>query len=511
MSIFVDGATSASTASPQPLAPTTTPSTNNKRIAPLPSVLETPSILTNRKWVIPPLPKPGRKPATDTPPTKRKAQNRAAQRAFRQRRAAKVGELEEQMKIIEQEDKQEQDQLKSEIERLQAEVEKYRGELFAWRDRCQRLEKELELKRGTGQASEAQLKLLRAEQPVSTEAVPLPSQTSTSDKPGIAQGTQSSQMQGQLPTEEVAIGCGKCSTNSRCECIEQAFNFEIMSADISSIVLKRPHSPSGSTGTKRRRQAPSSIITTDRDADMEIDFTTKPASQPDIGTSTSVQASGLENLVADPCGFCSNGTPCICAEMTFGPPTGRETRTAPTLMQCTPPPSDGDVIHPDPQASAGSINATSGFSSSNPCINGPGTCAQCQADPHSTLFCKSLASASRSALASTMNAQDKAGSAGPCCGTPGACPAVSESRDETSPGVTANADAAQPTVTCADAFTALSRHPAYERASGQLGEWLPQLQTIANHSRGMENRTAYEIESASVLGVLRFFDRRFGK
>ena len=415
------------------------------------------------------------------------------------------------MKIIEQEDKQEQDQLKSEIERLQAEVEKYRGELFAWRDRCQRLEKELDPERGTGQASEAQLKVLRAEQPISTDAVPLPPQTSTRHKPGIAQGMESSQMQGQLPTEEFAIGCGKCSTNSRCECIEQAFNFEIMNADISNIVPKRPHSPYRSTDNKRRRQAPSSTITTDRDADMEIDFTTKPASQPDIGTSTSVQASGLENLVTDPCGFCSNGTPCICAEITFGATTGRETRTVPTLMQCTPPPLDGDVIPPETQASAGTINATSGFSSSNPCINGPGTCAQCQADPHRTLFCKSLASARRSALASTMNAQDKAGSGGQRCGTPGACCAVSGSRDETNPGVTASTDAAQPTVTCADAFTALSRHPAYERASAQLGEWLPQLQAIANHSSGMENRTAYEIESASVLGVLRFFDRRFGE
>ncbi|SPQ21526.1 30cf1118-da73-4909-86a1-d81a5c66912c [Thermothielavioides terrestris] len=53
--------------------------------------------MTSKEWVIPPRPKPGRKPATDTPPTKRKAQNRAAQRAFRERRAARVGELEEQI------------------------------------------------------------------------------------------------------------------------------------------------------------------------------------------------------------------------------------------------------------------------------------------------------------------------------------------------------------------------------------------------------------------------------
>ena len=414
------------------------------------------------------------------------------------------------MKIIEEEDKREQDQLRSEIERLQAEVEKYNAELFAWRDRCQRLEKELDAERGMRQASETQSRVLRAGLPISTDAVPLPRRSPIRHKSGIAQGMHSSQMQDLLsPTEEVAIGCGECSTNSRCECIEQAFNIEIMSSDISNNVPKRAHSPYGSTGTKRHRQTPNSIVKTNPDADMEIDFTTKPASQPDIGTSISVQASGHENLVADPCGFCSNGTPCICAEMTFGAPTGRETRTVPALMQCTPPPSDGDVIRPDLQASAGSISVIT--SSSDPCINGPGTCAQCQADPHSTLFCKSLASARRSALASTMKVQDLAESAVQCCGKPGACCGVSESRDQTSPGVTANTDASRPTVTCADAFTALSRHPAYERASAQLGEWLPQLQATANHPGGMENRTAYEIESASVLGVLRFFDRRFGK
>jgi len=47
-----------------------------------------------RAWNIPPRPRPGRKPAQDIPPTKRKQQNRDAQRAFRERRAAKVGELE---------------------------------------------------------------------------------------------------------------------------------------------------------------------------------------------------------------------------------------------------------------------------------------------------------------------------------------------------------------------------------------------------------------------------------
>lgn len=48
-----------------------------------------PVICTSRKWVLPPRPKPGRKPSADAPAAvKRKAQNRAAQKAYRERRAA---------------------------------------------------------------------------------------------------------------------------------------------------------------------------------------------------------------------------------------------------------------------------------------------------------------------------------------------------------------------------------------------------------------------------------------
>ncbi|KAF2096284.1 hypothetical protein NA57DRAFT_59341 [Rhizodiscina lignyota] len=46
-----------------------------------------------KEWAIPPRPKPGRKPATDKPSEKRKAQNREAQRAFRERKVAHTTEL----------------------------------------------------------------------------------------------------------------------------------------------------------------------------------------------------------------------------------------------------------------------------------------------------------------------------------------------------------------------------------------------------------------------------------
>lgn len=169
----------------------------------------------------------------------------------------------------------------------------------------------------------------------------------------------------------------------------------------------------------------------------------------------------------------------------------------------------------------------------NPCAGGPGTCAQCQADPNSTLFCKSLA-ASRSQIA---------GAPSGCCGgrsaSEGCCQTQSASTDAvplprrgarqtratsratsttTSPTDT-RADGDVPrqnsvTLTCADAYTTLSRHPAYERASAEITSWMPKLHasdSILRRRPVEAHRPAMEIDAANVMAVLRDFDRRFGK
>ncbi|KAF2232416.1 hypothetical protein EV356DRAFT_534705 [Viridothelium virens] len=56
--------------------------------------------VSGHKWEVKPRPRPGRKLATDAPDTKRKQQNREAQRAFRERRAQRVTELEDELKKL---------------------------------------------------------------------------------------------------------------------------------------------------------------------------------------------------------------------------------------------------------------------------------------------------------------------------------------------------------------------------------------------------------------------------
>ncbi|GES65658.1 bZIP transcription factor [Aspergillus terreus] len=441
----------------------------------------TPGSVTSKEWVIPPRPKPGRKPATDTPPTKRKAQNRAAQRAFRERRAARVNELEDQIKKIEDEHEIHIAALKEQISNLSHEVEQCRGEMTWWRDRCHTLEKEVSVERS---AKEALVKEFRSS--LSNKSSD-ESRSSPADR-AVHEATVTTsplKEKTQADREEVPLGCSNCSS-THCQCIEDAFTMP---------GIDRGEPSSKRLATVGKRTEPE--IKPDPE-EMEIDFTTRFAA-PQTHDDTAVSSPAV-----DPCGFCQDGTPCICAEMAAQEEQRRRrnsfenNRLAPiqNLSQFTPPPSEGDVrsevtLPPISQAT-------------NPCANGPGTCAQCLADPRSTLFCKTLA-ASRSASVASSG----------CCGGKGADGGCCQSRN-TNPsrsGPAASRSSATPSLTlsCADAFTTLSRHPNFSRASDEISTWLPKLHTLPNPKdvAPASSRAAMEVEAASVMGVLRYFDRRF--
>ncbi|CAG7953321.1 unnamed protein product [Penicillium olsonii] len=76
--------------------------------------------------------KPGRKPLTSEPTTKRKAQNRAAQRAFRERKEKHLKDLEDTVESLQQRSDtadQENGLLRAQVERLQVELREYRKRL----------------------------------------------------------------------------------------------------------------------------------------------------------------------------------------------------------------------------------------------------------------------------------------------------------------------------------------------------------------------------------------------
>jgi len=499
MSVTSDALTPTAASSPASLAPA--PSTSAHQLsaahvslATAPSAMATHSVLTTREWIIPPRPKPGRKPATDTPPTKRKAQNRAAQRAFRERRAAKVGELEEHIKKIEDEDEREQTELRSQIDRLEAEVEHYQEGLMAWHERCHGLKKSLENERGQKEALAQELATLRSGRDKETDAVPLPPRKSGRKRTTTTLEQQSDSLQSIPDPLGIPMGCGSCTTTGRCECIEQAFNMSNITFPEDS-APKRPLSPQTSTNNKRVRQSETNPKADGEE--LEIDFTTrfstKPIATPAAVPSSAQPTAASPTTIPDPCGFCQDGSPCICAEMAAE--NAQSNHLAPTLSQFTPPPSEGDVVSkvaaPPQPNSARAMSSTA-----NPCANGPGTCAQCIADPRSTIFCKSLAAA-RTSPTPTKNDTTQgctgASSTGGCCRT--------QLHAARSAGLT---------LTCADAYTTLSHHPNYTEASDDLASWMPNLQTRPMPP-GEEGRPAMEVDAANVMSVLKFFDRRFGR
>lgn len=447
--------------------------------------------LTSKEWVIPPRPKPGRKPATDTPPTKRKAQNRAAQRAFRERRAARVGELEEEIKKIQDDHDSIEMELRDQITTLTKDLDQAQSDLSWWRNRCRSLEQELSLER-------SQKDTLQKQQDINTATVPdtVPinirrktnsNNTNHSSRRFVAKTTEhqiSHTDSIDSQPDFASTGCGSCST-THCQCVEDA----LQATNFSDHPQDRKDD---------ERSAPEPAVKYDPDQ-MEIDFTSRFAAQ---RSTAPLETRATSTPPAERCGFCGDGTACICAEMADQDSRQHDiyeqNRLAPiqNFSQFTPPPSDGD---------AREVTLPSISQATNPCANGPGTCAQCRADPRSTLFCKTLAAVRTSS-----------GSPGGCCGGKGADGGCCQSRPAPRPSITSTASPL--TLTCADAYTTLSRHPKFSEASDELTSWLPKLHTLPKPREpsltdtlgsALSDRPAMEVEAASVMGVLRYFDRRF--
>lgn len=601
---------------------------------PGPPAAKGPVSMTSKEWVIPPRPKPGRKPATDTPPTKRKAQNRAAQRAFRERRAARVGELEEQLDA----EKEEHDRA---LQGLQDKVHRMEVDAQALQSRCEVLEnmldkeraeraKEVEVLRRQLDDAQSQSQHPRqhslpslasvprshhtyAPQPLRHHRPSVPSQFSLDDRASTSSVTSSrpattthrpatthsfsiSQIISppedieQAPTScgtcdpnedcacadeamaNIPVGCGNCTLGSRCQCLEEVLNGTHHNDDhaesrtnsmssgpqlTASRTAKRTIrsvSPSSTAPDEKRQRASLTLAT------YETDFTAmfsrpnnrvtaaalpSPAPINTVGTPHSNAPSPYTlapidaHVAASPapedrCGFCDDGTYCVCAEAANNaalPPPPGEGITLPSINSSTfsiqqsrtPPPSEDDAIGyeilPDGAVKLPSLKGLSSrnktAASSKPSggcgSGGPGTCAQCIADPKSGLFCRSLAASFK-----------KGESSGGCCG--GGGPGGGCCKDKSAPA-TSNISNNTPAVklSCAEAYKTLASHRNFSDAADDINTWLPLLRAAPAKPREPEIRggppgrggnarmTPIEVEAASIMSVLKGFDVRFGR
>lgn len=543
--------TPSSAASPANIAPTPILAAKTSNADSMATTLETAipvsGIGPTKNWVIPPRPKPGRKPATDTPPTKRKAQNRAAQRAFRERRAARVGELEEQLKETEEERQKRESAMHNQIalqtdkiSKLEEDVQRFSEEANTWRLRYFELQQRLEDESVEKNAAVMELAYLRnGSRATGTNAVPLPRRQQNPQRSQPASITQNENTTlgnealgcgGCTATNNCACletamtiatsGCGKCTADSHCECLDETLKAADMDITMEHD-LKRPFSTTPASDDIKRPR-----FSIDQAPQQEIDFTAQfSQARPRLMRHRSSHDHLIPSSTRAPtesCGFCAEGTYCACAEAAGAPnaiiEADHENRLAPLLNEVTPPPSDTDgnspdvhgfklpPLHPNHQIhhplQSGSDNTTiipdllsvpaKQSYSGEPTPKGPGSCKQCQEDPKSGLFCRSLAAI----RASNGSMKETSGS---CCGGLNAAGG----------GCSRNQDSSSTlTLSCADTYKTLAIHKNFDQASDSIDDWLPKLHASLPRQTG---RAPLDIEAASVMNVLKYFDVRFGR
>ncbi|KAK1720399.1 uncharacterized protein BDZ83DRAFT_754901 [Colletotrichum acutatum] len=487
-----------------------------------PPVTEAPKMsMTTKEWVIPPRPKPGRKPATDTPPTKRKAQNRAAQRAFRERRAARVGELEEQLDEIREGHEKVEKDLKDKVHGLEMELQSFKSRCLVLenmldRERKDRVKAESEL--------ESQKRRWNEQQAAAPRRLPSPQRrdsTHMEDSPAPF-GCGSCGPEGCSCANEIladtVTGCGGCTLGGRCQCLEET----IKSAIISD--LKRAPSPSAQTSSEKRAR----VEPTPPEEETEIDFTamfSKKATVPQVQQQQQQQA----NLAIvqpqpqlppvafrDSCGFCKDGSYCLCADTAIlGPPATTPYGPPPAYSQQvqTPPPSENDAVPPPMPMEIdadGAVKLRPRPQTNQPVSRGcgpkgPGSCAQCLADPKSGLFCR--------ALSANFERSGGSGSGGGCCGGAGAGGGCCKSESAPPPPRLPSKGRLGLSLSCAEAYQTLSSHRNFEKAADDIGSWLPKLRAAPKPGQTLPSpsRLPIEVEAASIMSVLKDFDIRFGR
>ncbi|KAI1056218.1 hypothetical protein LB507_001634 [Fusarium sp. FIESC RH6] len=507
--------------------------------------------MTSKEWVIPPRPKPGRKPATDTPPTKRKAQNRAAQRAFRERRAARVGELEEQLdQQREVQEKHEQD-LKDKIHELELDVQSYRSrcmllENMLERERQDRIRVETEaetLKRRLDEGvfnSNFQSRNMSVQHSFDGMHSPTsqaPRHSLPDGRPDRQSGHSFSISQIISPPDtldmnsshdpETTLTCGNCSPNGRCACAEEVMKTAESGCGKCSLLstcqcldeaaealdrsqdLKRPVSPSADVShEKRQRSSPHEAVETDYTAMFR-----KPAQETFSAPS---QLPSMDSMpFRDGCGFCKDGTYCVCADTALATPAMTPNDTLPPISQQvqTPPPEESDPPMLAMEMTADGAVKLPRRTQAKPAErrsgcgpNGPGSCAQCQADPKSGLFCRLMAA----------NFNSKNGSSGGCCGGKGAGGGCCKSQPKAPQQPEKINLPSLPSLglSCAEAYQTLASHRNFSKAADDIGSWLPKLKATPRPGTRPAPPGAMmpiEVEAASIMSVLKDFDVRFGR
>lgn len=356
---------------------------------------------------VPARPKPGRKTALDEPTSKRKAQNRQAQRNFRQRKLEHAVSLE----TNNQELRTENQQLLAEVERLQHVVNESQQletqvklEMDDLRRRFAENEERWNTSLNAMTAMQEQMRAEKAQQAAwrrqfeskaaEVEALEkkfsafshfagpfspstrMPPPSSASPRPQL--GQRRTPTPGPLPPKRHSStdGCGNCGETGECACVDTFIESSHTTKEIgdplrkaSAMSIHSMLSPQAEPGARPRAGSqalpdPMSDVSSEHDI-LETDFTT-------LSTNTVIPAVPLSSrpteapsavMQGEDCGFCTDLSNCLCRDTKFddSTPSGKPSGS---LLQ--------------------SRHAT-------PVSRQPGSCPDCQANPEQKAFCESLA------------------------------------------------------------------------------------------------------------------------
>lgn len=476
---------------------------------------------TSKVWVLPPRPKPGRKPSTDTPPTKRKAQNRAAQRAFRERRAARVSELEEMLAEI----NAERDKRERELSKTLKTMAQENLELRKTMDELKNEMKSVYNSRRASVMTNSEPAKQVSRYPSMNQMI---SPTPSMDSP-MHVLDRALELRLPVNTDVKTSNEDDCGVCAKDDCICETLGIkELKHQQVSARPqFHIPEYTSEAVPLKRQRSGVTKMNPFKKLKNLkestEIDFTasfSKVLSPPTKRQSTSYS----KVSPIDRCGFCADGTPCLCIDSfniqdsfktlaplniyhTSSPNTSRRTSRLPSLtsVEYQGLGSPISIVPVDQQYMGSSIDKTNGE-----CTGNPGTCSQCQADPMSTLFCTTLASrvyASTTVKSSrhSITSLDKENKSEGKCGKAGGSSteqnplAVKQSPKDSlmiqlPPGTPSTTTPSGTFIPCSAAYQALSRHKQFKKVD--LNQIVGKLKT-----RGMQ------VEVGSVVEILRELDK----
>ncbi|CAH6721789.1 putative bZIP transcription factor Hapxp [[Candida] jaroonii] len=487
-------------------------------IAPSPTSIASPPIIKtstppggismSKEWVLPPRPKPGRKPSVDTPASKRKAQNRAAQRAFRERRATRVQELEQKLMEIEKEKDVKEMALINTINKLKVENQFLLKNVDQLKNEVNFLRKN----QNSGHMTTTQTRNSSMGSPMALNSNSPASSVYSVQQISPAPSADS-------PPKKDDFDCGIC-LKDECLCEDVGIKEKSLQSKISSF------KPMQAVSLKRKAPV--------EEVDFTKSFTKKPL--PDFKKVKSLPRFNKiepehvnipsnnhekfdEGSPVDNCGFCSDDTPCVCREAAkeaalLSQKLNDEQKFDDHKTELPPIQSTNvrkvslPVMHPGPSVEIREIsNLTPGAvptvttpttrntespSKSFDCTGNPGTCRQCQMDPMSTLFCTTVANKGKD--------EDSNSSGSSKVSTP--APIIEEESNQLPPVQEISSSVSSTSLSstdmfipCADAYKTLSRHKKFN--SVDFSTLVGKLTT-----RGMQ------VEVQSVANVLRELDRR---